>query len=271
MTGLATSKKWHKVAPEAALWYNMSIKYMCALAVLEHSRADDKKGTLVMSSSISRPKKPALERFLSFVTVQDDGCWLWTGSKNKDGYGGFINEIGAWQSAHRWSYEYFVGSIPQRQDLDHLCRNRACVHPEHLEPVSHRENNSRGAQGILKSQKTSQYIGVYWVKKRNKWSAQIQINGETHFLGYFDGEEQAHQAHTQAYNAYETNGTIPISRLAAKKTSRYPGVAWHKHQQKWIVQARVDGKQRCIGYFVDEDEAYQAYLKATGKGSDEHG
>jgi hypothetical protein len=261
MAGLTADTNWHKMACRANLWYNMTIENVFALAVLEHSRADEEKGTLLMSSSISRQKKPGLERFLSYVSVQENGCWLWTGGKNGDGYGNFRDENRVSRGAHRWSYEYFVGPVPQGLDLDHLCRNRACVHPEHLEPVSHRENGHRGARGVLKDKKTSQYLGVYWVKKRNKWSAQIQLDGEIRYLGYFDDEGLAHQAYVEAYDAYMANGTLP-ARLTVKKTSRYPGVCWNEIAKKWIVQARIDGKQRYIGRFIDEEEAYQAYLKA---------
>lgn len=257
MTGLIAGTNRHKMACRAKLWYNVDIENMFALAVLEHSRADDKDWSFAMDKSIPRQKMPVLDRFLSYVSVQENGCWLWTGHRDNDGYGGF----GKGLLAHRWSYEYFVGSIPKGHDVDHLCRNRACVHPEHLEPVSHRENCHRGARGVLKPQKTSQYLGVYWVKKRNKWSAQIQLEGEIRYLGYFDDEALAYQAYTQAYDTYMSNGTLP-ARLTIRKTSRYPGVSWNERAKKWIVQAQIDRKQRYIGRFVDEEEAYQAYLKA---------
>lgn len=63
-------------------------------------------------------------------------CWEWTGSTNKDGYGIFF--LGAAKVlAHRWVYELLAGPIPK-------CRNRGCVRPSHLEPVTDRENILRG-------------------------------------------------------------------------------------------------------------------------------
>jgi hypothetical protein len=71
-----------------------------------------------------------------------DGCWQWTGRVDSDGYG--RTSTGGHNFAHRLSYEIFIGPIPKGLTLDHLCRNRACVNPTHLEPVSMRVNALRG-------------------------------------------------------------------------------------------------------------------------------
>lgn len=70
-------------------------------------------------------------------------CWLWTGSTNGQGYG--LVRVGSrWNMAHRVAYEMLVGPIPATLTLDHLCRTRPCVYPEHLEPVTNTINLLRG-------------------------------------------------------------------------------------------------------------------------------
>lgn len=73
-------------------------------------------------------------------------CWLWTGKQHKKGYG-LIQVRGKRQRAHRYVYEQLVGPIPEGLEIDHLCRNKPCVNPDHLEPVTLRENLRRYYSG----------------------------------------------------------------------------------------------------------------------------
>ena len=82
------------------------------------------------------------ERFWAKVAVLPSGCWEWTGART-DGYGAFRIREGKVR-AHRHAYLMLVGLIAESDELDHLCRNRACVNPDHLEPVSRRTNQLRG-------------------------------------------------------------------------------------------------------------------------------
>lgn len=87
--------------------------------------------------------RPAIDRFREKTRLLDNGCIEWLAYRGANGYGRFyVNGRGA--LAHRWSYEHFVWKIPDGLQIDHLCRNRGCVNPDHLEPVVPSENVRRG-------------------------------------------------------------------------------------------------------------------------------
>ena len=84
-----------------------------------------------------------LRRFWMKVHLTEKGCWEWQGTQTF-GYGQFYNGK-KMALAHRWAYESLTGnSIPKGLQIDHLCRNRKCVNPAHLEVVTNRENVLRG-------------------------------------------------------------------------------------------------------------------------------
>ena len=86
---------------------------------------------------------PARERFLTRINRDENECWLWTGRLHKLGYS-VIWVNGKDMAGHRYSYELHKGPIPEGLSLDHLCRIRHCVNPDHLEAVTHKENVYRG-------------------------------------------------------------------------------------------------------------------------------
>lgn len=87
------------------------------------------------------PVRSEEQRFFQKVQ-KTEGCWLWTAALSH-GYGRFMRDDRTAAGAHRWSYEYHVGPIPDGLVLDHLCRTPACVNPAHLEPVTQGVNSTR--------------------------------------------------------------------------------------------------------------------------------
>jgi hypothetical protein len=82
-------------------------------------------------------------RFDSKINYLPNGCWLWTAAIWPTGYAQYrVNRRTL--RAHRYAYQVVNGKVPPGLDLDHLCRNRACVNPAHLEPVTHSVNLKRG-------------------------------------------------------------------------------------------------------------------------------
>lgn len=71
-------------------------------------------------------------------------CIVWVAARDPAGYGAFKAADGRKVNSHRWIWEKIMGPIERGLELDHLCRNRACVNLEHLEPVTRTENVRRG-------------------------------------------------------------------------------------------------------------------------------
>lgn len=136
-----------------------------------------------------------VNRFWSNVNKTSD-CWLWTNKLLPNGYGRLkIN--GRQYLAHRYSYLIHNKDLPLAESglcVDHLCRNRACVNPKHLELVSIRENIIRG--NIVKKKKVDLPVGVH--KKINRYQVQ-KCFGKTYcHIGSFDNIESASVAYQTA-------------------------------------------------------------------------
>ncbi len=112
-------------------------------------------------------------RFWEKVTM-GDGCWLWLGGLDQDGYGVFWDG-GTSHRAHRILYETVIGPIGELQ-LDHLCRHRPCVRPSHLEPVTCVENIRRGRTGENNRSKTHCPAGHEYTKE----NTYLRVSGARH-------------------------------------------------------------------------------------------
>lgn len=88
--------------------------------------------------------KKTLHRFQKKIELDLlTGCWNWTAATIKSGYG-YFSYNGKPRLSHRISYEHWNGKIPNGLHIDHICRNRLCANPSHLEVVTNKENCNRG-------------------------------------------------------------------------------------------------------------------------------
>ena len=115
-----------------------------------------------------------IDRFWERVIIKPSGCWDWQGFLD-NGYGFFqVNSRNI--RPHRFSFTYFTGiDIPKGLDLDHLCRNRRCVNPTHLEIVTRKENLRRGSPlylfGTCSKGHTLTSDNIYWRHDRQgRWN-----------------------------------------------------------------------------------------------------
>ena len=116
--------------------YRVLCRCQCGLEQL--NRMTDLRRGQTQSCGCSQKGTPD-ERFWRRVRKQEGGCWLWTGSLSPGGYGRYSIRNG-WVMAHRHSYEMVHGLIDKGLELHHRCETPACVNPDHLQPVTHREH-----------------------------------------------------------------------------------------------------------------------------------
>lgn len=115
-----------------------------------------------MTAGIAAPEE---ERFWACVVRQDDGCWAWTGAFNR-GYGTFWTGTKR-EGAHRTSWRLAGRALIPGLVIDHLCRNKGCVNPDHLEQVTNRENTIRGALLITHCPSGHPYSGENLITRAN--------------------------------------------------------------------------------------------------------
>lgn len=132
------------------------------------------------------------ERFWPKVS-KSEGCWEWTGSKDKRGYGRIYGGVKSPLRSHRVAYELLVGPIPEGLYLDHKCHNPSCVNPDHLRPVTQKQNMENHS-GPQKNNTSSGVLGVTWFKRDNNWKAQIGHNGKNIHVGYYSTIHEAEAA-----------------------------------------------------------------------------
>lgn len=120
------------------------------------------------------------------------GCWVWGGSMHSEGYGRI--RVGKHEErAHRVVYSILIGDPGPR--LDHRCFNHACVNPEHLRPVTHKQNMEH-RQGAQRNSKSG-VRGVSWHKRDKRWFVRVRHNNRIFHGGSFRDLDDAAKAATE--------------------------------------------------------------------------
>mgnify|MGYP003292883006 CR=1 FL=1 len=121
------------------------------------------------------PTESALVAALAPVEIDDEtGCWNWQGTVLRTGYGFVYFHKEKWL-VHRLSWTLTHGPIPDRLTIDHLCRNRRCVNPEHLEPVTNRENILRGMSPMAMNARKTHCVNGH---PRNEQNTYVRPDGK---------------------------------------------------------------------------------------------
>lgn len=150
----------------------MSLK--AVLSSIHRSRPARWKTTAVTISKNITP----LKRFeAKFIPEPNSGCWIWTGATNQYGYGRFLINRRA-TLAHRFSYAAFKGPLLEGFELDHLCRVRCCVNPDHLEQVTHDVNVRRGGRMLNEACPSGHAFSAEntWINPKTGWRQCRQCN-----------------------------------------------------------------------------------------------
>lgn len=135
--------------PIDALQHDITLLHGSAFDILSIASLDTSKHKRALHKISSHfPCHKLAGKFALGSQRPASGCWIWTGSILPNGYGQVF--AGNWKvSAHRLGYVLAYGPIPKGLELDHLCRNRSCCRPDHLEPVTRRENIRRGREARI--------------------------------------------------------------------------------------------------------------------------
>jgi hypothetical protein len=118
---------------------------------------------------LSSTERFAVQARLLSNIKKSGSCWEWQLRLDKDGYGDVKIKRRVYK-AHRASYELFCSFIPRQLVTDHLCRNRCCINPKHIEPVTNRENMFRGNNQVVRQAAQTHCINGHLLTAGNIYS-----------------------------------------------------------------------------------------------------
>ena len=142
-----------------------------------------------LGGAAMRDRRSLSERFASNYTIAGSGCWEWIGALDPSGYG-VMRRRGQSIRAHRYSYGQANGT-ESFGEIDHACRNRKCVNPNHLREVTRAENSQN--QATVRQTKSG-YRGVAWHEHSKSWHVVVKRGDYQHSGGYFKDVHEAGRA-----------------------------------------------------------------------------
>lgn len=161
---------------------------------------------------------------------------------------------------HTLVAESFLGhSTDSGLVVDHIDGDKLNNRAENLQIVTNRDNTST-CYRVNEDSFSSDFVGVSYYKKTDRWRAKIYYNEINIHLGYYNNEEDASDAYQKALGELE-NGTFKIEDYRASFTSKHKGISFHKASQKWLARLTINGKRTYLGYHSTEEEAHQAVLE----------
>lgn len=148
------------------------------------------------------------ERLAELHERTEDGCMIYTGPLNRGGYGVINTKLSQSKLAHRVAWELVHGLIPEDREIDHICRNRACINVEHLRVVTRVQNLQNHSGAPLPTNKTSGVRGVSWSKRRKKWEVTVYLDRAVVFHAFFDDLAAAGEAARDARVRFYTHNNV---------------------------------------------------------------
>lgn len=144
-----------------------------------------------------------IARFWEKVDKSNE-CWTWTAATFANGYGSMCFH-GKSVRAHRFAYALAYGECPAGLQIDHICHNRQCVNPAHLQLVTNQQNSEN--RGARKDSKTG-VRGVFWVAAQNKWRVKVRVKGKQYHGGYYSDIHEAEEAAIALRNKLMVNNLL---------------------------------------------------------------
>lgn len=154
----------------------------------------------------------------------------------------------------------FLNHIPCGREIEvnHKDEDKTNNRLENLELLTYEEHLKFTYRNA-----TSKYIGVCFNKKTNKWLSAIKINGKSKGLGSFKTELEAYEARKKAEEFIKI-GELDFMKIK-EKTSKYKGVSFNKQNNKWGARIAINSEFKFLGYFHNEEDAYNTILKSKQK------